>query len=617
MPFPNNEQKYVINYNGQRLIIVAPPGTGKTRTLIARMERLLSEDADRNITFITFTRTSRRDAERRLKETVGIAKLKDAKFKFPRTCTLHTYAKSLVHEYAELIGRDSHFSVLVEEKGEKSILLRELIHDLNLTQIDIQTLNNALSRFHSTNYWPEDFPATPKERKEINEKLEFLLNFYNTFIIDSLIIAACRIIKIIGDDLPHIYLQVDEYQDLNPNDQRLIQLMSFHPRSEVIVVGDEAQSIYSFRYANYRGIGELWSSKEWEHIIFPDSHRLPIHIRIAASALIKDEGYISSFGDYEPDDGSKILTLECTTADLQIEAIAHQIKILKKESRTKNGKVLSFKDFMILCPTSGFVDKMAIGLEQDFDIPTKRKIKGIIPDDYWKLVLVLRMLYSSDSLALRQWLAIVGLSESNIRSIRNEAIDNKSTLFDHCSTLTNTKIRKIFDALKQLRVYKENNEKFCQALKEFPNLSITDEILTELGLINDESSKKKISIISLINFIYEKYGLIDFEDEITEEDRVLVTTLYSAKGLEAEFVFIAWMNSSFMPMQGRDYSEERRVLYVGLTRPKQDVIITFYETYKNNRRYGMESMSPFLAQIKDHLEIKRVRAGDLRGSIRD
>lgn len=90
------------------------------------------------------------------------------------------------------------------------------------------------------------------------------------------------------------------------------------------------------------------------------------------------------------------------------------------------------------------------------------------------------------------------------------------------------------------------------------------------------------------------------------EDKILVTTMYSAKGLEAEFVFVMWLNDSFMPAPGRNVKEELRVLYVALTRATQDVILTFHERYEKPVYLKAEAMSPFLKKIISHLNIRRI-----------
>ena len=387
MSFPSKEQRTMIEHRGRPLVVVAAPGTGKTRALVERMIGLLTEDATREVSFITFTRTSRRDTRKKLETNLGASVLDEVEFTFPRTSTLHTYAKSLVYRYSARIGWLPNFSVLIDDKGERDLLLDELVSDLGL-RLDIKSLSKGLSCFRSTNEWPDGFPASTSERIRLLERFEVLLRFYNTFDMEGLVISACKILMDSAADLlPPLYLQVDEYQDLNPNDQWLIQLAASNSNSKVVVVGDDAQSIYGLRHANYRGIRELWESADWDKIRFLDCYRLPVHIQNAAQALIAHEGYLGGKVNPRPDNGRRILTLQTTTSDLQIRAIAKRIVGLKSTGLNHEGQPLAYMDFMVLCPTSVFVNTMATSLQDDFGIPTKQQVRASIPDDVWKLVL--------------------------------------------------------------------------------------------------------------------------------------------------------------------------------------------------------------------------------------
>lgn len=143
-------------------------------------------------------------------------------------------------------------------------------------------------------------------------------------------------------------------------------------------------------------------------------------------------------------------------------------------------------------------------------------------------------------------------------------------------------------------------------------MNIDNTLFPEVGITINEVTKQPNSIGKIIQLIYEKFGIYDTEDEISEEDKVLVTTMYSAKGLEAEFVFIMWLNSTFIPAKYRNQDEELRVLYVAITRAKQDVILTFHERFENFRRLKEQAMSPFLKKIYDYLDIKRIKKSDLK-----
>jgi len=609
MSFPTKEQERVINHSGKPLIVVAAPGTGKTRTIVTRMIKLLKENPDRDVSFITFTRSSRRDTDKSVKKAVGEEILKKAKFEFPRICTLHTYAKSIVHRYAHLIDRNNFFSVLITDKKQHYLLLSELIDDLGL-EIEIDRLFFDISCYRCAQYFPSDSPIPADKREAILNHYERLLKFYNTFDMEGLVESACKILAKENIGFPHVLLQVDEYQDLNPMDQKLVKLASSTAGSQVVVVGDDAQSIYQFRHANLSGIRELWESDKWEKVCFTECHRLPPHILRTAQTLLAGENYIGSTVNLRPDNGIKIQTLQCTTSDIQIEAVATLIKEIIKTKTTRKGEPIAYEHIMILCPTTSFVDKVCSVLQTNFSIPTKQRSKPVIADAYWRLLLVLRMLHSEDSLALREWLSIAGIGQSEISKIRKEAFVSGRSLYDYCSSLTDVKIKDIFHNLAKTNEVISDPEAFKKALREFPMLQLEESMLSEMIIDSGTSPRAKSYLGSIIQSIYEKFGLIDEQDEktadIPDEDKVLVITMYSAKGLEAEFVFIMWLNDKIMPMAGRDAKEQLRVLYVGMTRAKQDVIFTFHEKYDGFKRITHQAMSPFLKKIISFLDIKRI-----------
>jgi len=144
---------------------------------------------------------------------------------------------------------------------------------------------------------------------------------------------------------------------------------------------------------------------------------------------------------------------------------------------------------------------------------------------------------------------------------------------------------------------------------------VQEQGLVELMQGIDGATREPVAVGLIVRSIYEKFGLLEPESEsdVPEEDKVLVTTLHSAKGLESEYVFVTWMNAKYMPMPNRDVSEERRVLYVALTRARQDVILTFHEIFDPNRHclLGDEVMSPFLHEMRDYLNIQRIRRKDV------
>ena len=327
-----------------------------------------------------------------------------------------------------------------------------------------------------------------------------------------------------------------------------------------------------------------------------------------------NEGYLGKLNPCQ-DNNRKILTFQCTTYKVQMEAVGKKINDMKSNGQNQEGQPLSYRDFIVLCPAAKFVSRITTGLQNQYGIPTKQQAKDSIPNDYWRLLLVLRMLHSEDSLALRQWLSLSGLRKREVANIRCGAMQKGESLYSYCAKLADQRIHGIYDALSRLRGTKDDFVNFCRVLAEFPNLSIQEQVLPEMMQRIDGATRETVAIDSVIRSIYEKFGLLETESEsdMPEDDKVLVTTLHRAKGLESEYVFVTWMNSKYMPMPNRDAHEERRVLYVALTRARQDVILMFHEIFDSNehRRLRDEVMSPFLQEIRDHLDIKRMSKKDI------
>jgi len=199
------------------------------------MIKLLQENPNRVVSFITFTRTSRRDTDKKLREAVDQKHVGIAHKNFPRVSTLHRFAKSLVHRYAASLGRTENFSVLVTRQGEKNIVLSEVVEDLNVT-LDHKELDRAITQFRATGTWPADPQLTESQRMGVIKAFDFLLKFYDTFDMEGLVSTACEILERGASDLPPVLLQVDEYQDLNPKDQELVRLVSAAKSSQVALL---------------------------------------------------------------------------------------------------------------------------------------------------------------------------------------------------------------------------------------------------------------------------------------------------------------------------------------------------------------------------------------------
>ena len=313
--FPDENQRKVIEHRGRPLVVVAGPGSGKTRTLVERARVILASDSQLNLAFVTFTRTSRRDTKKKLGNVLS-ADEKTRDQDFPTVSTLHGFAKSIVHKAPSAVGLKHGFCVLVPDK-EQELVLCEVIEDLAL-HISSTNLRRAIASRKNTGILAVPDGAAATELPRAVGRYEELCLFYNAVDIEGLVNAATTIVEQDAVVLPALYFHAGEFQDLNESDQRLVGMLILKGQQEIVVVGDDDQSIYGGRHAKPGGIRELFSHPDWEKVSFRVCHRLPPHVLRASQALIRHHrGPRIDKGIMIPaDDGRRVRAFVCTTDDL-------------------------------------------------------------------------------------------------------------------------------------------------------------------------------------------------------------------------------------------------------------------------------------------------------------
>lgn len=596
----NPNQLKVIDHRGKPLLIIAGPGTGKTTTLVERISRILESEPEAEISFVTFTRTSRRDAEKRIDEVLSRKKAKTIS-QFPSVATLYMFAKALLHRYATLINMDSNFKVISPGR-EDEILISEVIQDLSLV-ISIKELKERIYAIKCTG-------DQNVELEEAFKYYEKLMMIYNAIDIPNMVYKSVDLLKKNKIDFPKIFLHIDEYQDLNRMDQELINEVIKSGDHEVVVCGDDEQSIYGLRYANPEGIKAIYDNREWENIAFSKCNRLPPHILRASRKLIEAHRgpHINKQMDVPGETSDKIITFQCTKPNIEARFIAKHIKAIMASNKKRNGATIEYKDIMVLCPTNAVVDEF-YGILNENGIDVKKKKQQKIPDNIWKILLFLRISAGDDGLAFRQLLNILGISKEKIDKLRNDSLKNNEKFIDCAKHSSDEDIAKSIALTNALQSNSNDLNKLVEILKkEYEHYANYDEIIPFIEKYSISSTTK------LIGVIYSEYGIIDREDEATEDNKVFVTTLHSSKGLEAEVVYIVRVNQNIIPLHNRDWDEELRSFYVGITRAKQCLFFSFYEIFdaKLGRNLREESMSPFLKIIKEFIRLDKKAVADLR-----
>lgn len=604
MAFPNAEQRQVIEHRGAPLVVLGGPGTGKTAALTQRMIKLLRDDPERYVVFITFTRFSRKDTAIKVEKAVGEAGKEYAEI--PRISTLHRFCKALVHSHPAVFDLDRFFPVPIKRQHEEQLILSEAMAEIGLRG-DVDELGRLVVQQRATLETACSDNFSENDVLLANNRFEELLHFYGSLDMEGVVRAATQLISNSPDRLPPMFLQIDEFQDLNANDQAFVDALIASQRHEVVIVGDDTQSIYGFRNAFPEGIRTRFDSPEWSPVRLEECHRLPPGVLRAANGLVAGRGYYGAQMQI-PQQGELIPTFQCTSTTIEKDLVANLVHTYIANETGRNGDRLEFSDFMILCPTRTIADGFARTLEEQHGIPARVIKTREMPEDMWRLVLLLRMIRSDDNLALRQWLGILEVDGSAIQTLRHDAERQSISLFQICRQSTNESIREVLRALGRLRVHRRNLLLVLNELRQFPALDVPDEVLWEVGFTEEPDPDAKLSANACIQKVYEDYGVFDVEDNEPPENAVSVATLHSAKGLEAEVVFLVRLEDIFLPMRGRDEEEQRRLLYVGMTRAKSKLILTFPERFDNTnqRRLRDEAMSPFLNEIREYLSIQRI-----------
>ena len=609
MAFPNAEQRQVIKHRGAPLVVLAGPGTGKTAVLTERMIKLLRDDPERYVVFITFTRFSRRDTAIKVEKAVGEAGKEYAEI--PSISTLHRFCKFLVHKHQAVFDLDRFFPVPIKRQHEEQLILSEVMADIGLRG-DVDDLGRLVIQQRATLETACSDSFSENDVLLANTRFEELLHFYGSLDMEGVVRAATQLISDSPDRLPPMFLQIDEFQDLNANDQAFVDALIASQRHEVVIVGDDTQSIYGFRNAFLEGIRTRFDSPEWSRVRLEECHRLPPGVLRAANGLVAGRGYYGAQMQI-PQQGELIPTFQCTSTTIEKDLVANLVHTYVANEKSRNGDPLEFSNFMILCPARTIADGFAKILEEQLGIPARVVKTREMPKDMWRLVLLLRMIRSNDNLALRQWLKVLGMQPAAIENLRRKAEQESLSLFQMCRQKARGSIQRFFLALDSLRNHKDNILPMLNALRQFPGLNISHEIFSEVGFTEEPDPDSKLSTNACIQKVYEDYGVFDVEDNEPPENAVSVATLHSAKGLEAEVVLLVRLEDRLLPRRDMDEEEQRRLLYVGMTRAKSKLILTFPERYdkSSKRRLQHEAMSPFLHEIREYLTIRRIKRQDI------
>ncbi len=604
----NNYEEIVTNFASPTLVL-AGPGAGKTHLLADRIKRLLDNGTDKDIiTVLTFGKDANQHMIYKLTEPTGF----NIQFnKLPHISTMHSLGLEIICEKPRDVNLFKTNLRVQENENVKRLMYRDASLILNYTEDD------SKEALKCKQYG--DCKENPEEKKcQICEQYWKIMSKCNYIDFDDQILFACRILEKNPTILKKYqfrakHLLVDEYQDINTAQFRLIELLSRESRNGLFVVGDDAQSIYGFRGGNPKFILRFGEN-------FPDSETPPLsyswrcHEKIIQDAIKVLKKYYTDWTgeqelEYKVPSGEEpqIWQIPSDKAEAKMVAvIARQfiqekksilILVPKKEFFPLITQELSKRGIVYSCPISFLPGRVEIA---------KLFVDWVtIPSDSFKTRLVVEELINNGIAKVPgarknkkcnpETIKKRIIEETEIAKLW-EIVDKKNDLFLVINNLKdpNKTLIKIRDGLLNL------SDLFINFKKEK-----CGEFIKQLAVVSSiwVNPSKLIEDITKITELLNPQGT-------TGLGWVQLNTMKKAKGLEADVVIMVGLEDDIVPNPRSDTIEESRLFYVSMTRAKEKLYL--FHSYKRPRdiSYGQEltnkRRSKFLDVIERESEWKRI-----------
>ncbi len=648
----NTVQQEAVTCTEGPSLIVAGAGSGKTRVLTYRIAYLLSQGVPAGrIMALTFTNKAAREMKERVEKLVG------SEARYLCMGTFHSICTRLIRPHADILGYTRDFTIY-DTTDSKSLIkaickersLDEKIYKPTavLGRISMAKNNGISPREYgmNQNLLREDREARMYEITTVYELYQTRLKAANAMDFDDLLINMIRLM----DGSPEVcaryqeqfqYILVDEYQDTNYIQFLLVKKLA-EPQNNICVVGDDAQSIYSFRGADIRNILNFQRLYPQTKLFkLERNYRSTQTIVNAANSLIhKNVNQIEKTVYSEKEEGQP-LSLQPYMDD-RTEALGVASKISHLKSKITNSHY-GYNDFAVLYRTNAQSRVIEAELRK-LNIPyriyggtsfyQRKEIKDAL--GYLRLSVNAR-----DNEALLRIVGFPGrgIGDTTMKKVSLNAIEHHRCYLDVMRSPDDTGLDVNAATKKRLQAFALLIGGYHDAAETMDAFAFAEMVLRTSGVMTalamdrtQEGIDRAQNVQELLNAIHEfvqqraNEGIdftpvSDFLSEVsllTDQDenladtseRVTLMTVHAAKGLEFPVVFIVGMEENLFPsqfaVQPREIEEERRLLYVAITRAMEQCYLSFARQRFRNGSFTFASPSRFLNDIdKRYFEIQR------------
>ena len=619
----NDKQLEAVKHTEGPLLILAGAGSGKTKVLVHRIAYLIEHMGVNPYNIMAITFTNKAAAEMRERVERIIPNVGSSIW----VMTFHASCVRMLRRFIDRIGYDNNFSIYDTE--DQKTLIKRIYKNLNLDPkiIKEKTAIRAISSYKDELTSPEEALRQTNDfydRQIINIYSEYqkALKQNNALDFDDIIVKCVELLERDEEVREYYqekfkYIMVDEYQDTNNAQFRLIKLLADKYKN-LCVVGDDDQSIYKFRGANIFNILNFENVyKDAKLIKLEQNYRSKANILNVANAVIKNnKGRKDKSLWTANDSGEKIRVLEFENAAGEAEFIINEIK----------QKASDYSEWAVLYRTnaqSRLLEERCVLLNIPYQLVggvnfyQRKEIKDVVA--YLKI-----LSNPNDDISLLRIINLPkrGIGASSIAKISAYASLNSLSLWEVLSDIDN--IEELSKLKSKFSVFSESIEKLQEAKEKEESVAdiidfIMDEINYKASFLEEGTEEALARIENIEEFKnkareYESTELEAFLEDIAliadidryDEDskRVTLMTLHAAKGLEFPYVYMSGMEEGLFPSSmslftgdESDVEEERRLCYVGITRAKKELCMTFakFRMQNGDMRYG--TLSRFVTEI--------------------
>ncbi len=615
----NSRQKEAVHYISSPLLVLAGAGSGKTSVITRKIAYLIQQCGMKahHIVAVTFTNKAAKEMKARVASL-----LRRGEGRGLTVATFHNLGLTIIRKEYQILGYKPGFSIF-DEADVKS-LLSELMHKEYAGDDGIDEAINKISNWKNSLVLPEEaikLARNPTEQMlaQLYVHYQRLLKAYNAVDFDDLILLPVRLFQQNDTLLARWrnkirYLLVDEYQDTNASQYILIKLLAAE-RAQFTVVGDDDQSIYAWRGAKPENL--ILLKKDFPSlkvIMLEQNYRSTSRILRCANQLITNNPHVFEKKLWsDRGDGELIRVIRCRNEEAEAERVATEIQTICLKSQR------SYGDFAILY--RGNYQSRLIELKlQHHNVPYV--ITGgtsfFASQEVRDIMSYLRLLVNPDD--DNAFLRVINVPRREIGSVTLEKLSHFAT----------SRELSLYAAAGDRELTEQLEQRFAERLHRFTNwldtirqqCSQADPIAVLRSMIMDidyenwlrqNASNDKVADARMGNvwFLIDSLkdtiesdeaeqmtieeaisrlvlrDMLDRQAEEKEHNAVQLMTLHASKGLEFPFVFLMGMEEELLPhrssIETDNIEEERRLAYVGVTRAKQYLTLTYAA---KRRQYG-------------------------------